>query len=129
MLGLKILVADDEDYITRVVAFKLTGAGYRVITAACGATALALARVHRPDLIITDLQMPSLSGLELCKAVFDDAVAIGERPTPSILLTARAHDLEDPANRPPPNLLRVISKPFSPRQLVLAVQEVLQEAA
>lgn len=129
MLGTKILIVDDEDYILRVVAFKLAGAGYRVTTACCGATGLAAARADRPDLLITDLQMPRLSGLELCQALCDDARRDGLKEIPSILLTARAHDLERSQTQPPPNLKKVISKPFSPRQLVLAVRELLEEAA
>lgn len=129
MLGTKILIADDEDYILRVVALKLTGAGYRVVTASCGATALSAARLDRPDLVITDLQMPRLTGLELCQTLHDEAVRDGQKQIPSILLTARAHDLERSQAQPPPNLKRVISKPFSPRQLVLAVKELLEEAA
>lgn len=127
MLGCKILVADDEDHVLRIVALKLRDAGYRVMTASNGDEALAVATTDRPDLLITDLQMPGLSGLDLCRALAgtsDDQL----KAVPSILLTARSHDLER-LGEPPGNLKRVISKPFSPRQLVAGVRELLREAA
>lgn len=129
MLGLKILLADDEDYILRVVAFKLRGAGYRVSTAPCGQSALELAHAEQPDLIITDHQMPGLTGLELCRTLQCEAVSSGKPAIPVILLTARAHDIELVNAEPPANLRRVISKPFSPRLLVVTVGEILTETA
>ena len=60
-----ILLADDEAHITHVVGAKLRGAGYAVLTARDGEEALAIAKEHRPEMIITDLQMPYMSGIEL----------------------------------------------------------------
>lgn len=127
MLGCKILVADDEDHVLRIVALKLRNAGYRVTTATDGNSALEAARLDRPDLLITDLQMPGINGLELCLAL-SGPDAEGSRPVPSILLTARIHDLER-LGPTPSNVRRVIAKPFSPRQLVEGVRELLGEAA
>lgn len=130
MLGRKILVVDDEDYILRVVEHKLTAAGYRVLTAPNGAAALGVARRERPDLLITDLQMPELSGVELLQQLNADAGVRSAPQTPAIILTARSHDLE--RNHPdnfPTNIRRIVSKPFSPRQLVGLVREILEEAA
>lgn len=124
MLGVKILIADDEDYILRVVSFKLRGAGYRVYTARDGESALAVARRDLPDLVITDLQMPGLSGLDLCRALAGDEHSPA---VPCLLLTARAHCIE--GLTPPPNLYRTVTKPFSPRQLLATVAEVLEEHA
>jgi CheY-like chemotaxis protein len=78
--------------------------------------------------LITDLQMPNLNGLELCTHLYSDAASAGLNPIPAILLTARSHDLESLGIAVPPNLKRIVSKPFSPRQLVLAVREVTGEA-
>ena len=124
MLGRKILVVDDEDHICRVVALKLRSAGYRVTTAADAEQAIQAAQVERPDLIITDYQMPGLSGVELCRAMEDSFTP----HIPSILLTARAYDLGG-RNPHPLSLKRVMSKPFSPRHLVATVRELLEEAA
>ncbi|MCK4627459.1 MAG: response regulator, partial [Sedimentisphaerales bacterium] len=63
----KVLVIDDEVHILHVIALKLRNAGYSVITSQDGRDGLELAQVELPDLIITDYQMPYLSGLELCK--------------------------------------------------------------
>jgi CheY-like chemotaxis protein len=120
MLGLKILVCDDEDYILQVVSMKLREAGYRVTCATDGPSALDSARRDRPDLLITDLQMPGFSGIELCRQLSLPLPT----PVPAILLTARAHFLEGVDL--PPNLKRVISKPFSPRQLIFCIRETLE---
>ena len=63
----KILVADDEAHILHIVSLKLRNAGYEVITAMDGEEALELCIAESPDLVITDNQMPYLSGLELCR--------------------------------------------------------------
>jgi CheY-like chemotaxis protein len=139
MLGLKVLVADDELHILQVVEYKLAAAGYRVFTAPCGQTALQVALTEQPDLLITDLQMPNMDGLELCRRLYEQSRGSGEgrsergeaaRDIPAILLTARSHDLDGAGGTSlPPNLRRIVTKPFSPRQLVTAVREITGEAA
>lgn len=124
MVGRKILVVDDEDHICRVVALRLSDAGFQVTTAPDVDSALAAAAQDRPDLVITDYQMPGRTGVDLCRelhATYGDGL-------PSILLTARMFDLHDAEMRPA-NLRRIMSKPFSPRHLVATVQELLSEAA
>jgi len=125
VLGKKILVVDDEDHIRRVVEFKLSAAGYRVSTAPDAESALVAAKLDRPDLLITDLQMPGASGLDLCRSLESETPA--GAPVPALLLTARNHELRDTSAHPS-NLKRVISKPFSPRNLVQVVRETLGEA-
>ena len=66
MSGKKILVADDEAHILHVVSMKLRNAGFEVITAVDGEEALELCTAEKPDLLITDYQMPLMTGLELC---------------------------------------------------------------
>ncbi|MEX0744383.1 MAG: response regulator [Phycisphaeraceae bacterium] len=116
-----ILVADDESHIVHVVTLKLQNAGYRVITAEDGEEALALALEHRPNLVITDFQMPFMSGLELCTQLKSD-----ERTaeTPALMLTARGFSLgRDVLEQT--NIAAVLSKPFSPRDVLARVQELL----
>ena len=120
-----ILVADDETHILHVVSLKLRNAGFIVITARDGQEALEMAQQEKPDLIITDYHMPQLSGLELCQRLKQDPATSG---IPAIMLTARGYQL-DPADTEQSGILRMLSKPFSPRQLLTTVNEVLQQAA
>lgn len=116
-----ILLADDEAHITCVVSHKLTGAGYSVVTARDGEEAFETACRVRPALIVTDLQMPRLSGLELAlklKATPDTAA------TPLIMLTARGYILDkDALSRT--NIRQVMAKPFSARDILKLVQDIL----
>ena len=120
-----ILVADDESHILNVVSIKLRNAGFRVLTARDGQEALEVARQERPDLLITDLHMPRLTGLELCRRLREDAVTA---PIPAIMLTARGYCLE-PQDTADSGVLCMLSKPFSPRQLLATVNDVLHRAA
>ena len=116
-----ILLADDEAHITCVVAQKLRSAGFAVATARDGEEAFELACRVKPSLIITDLQMPRLSGLEL-------ALRLKQTPataqTPLLMLTARGYILEqDSLART--NIRQVLTKPFSSREVLrLAVELV-----
>lgn len=117
MNTITVLLADDEPHITHVVSSKLRGAGMRVIVADDGEQALELALEHRPDIIVTDLQMPYLSGIELAHRL-----ALHERTAaiPLIMLTARgyvlnASEIEDT------NIRHMMSKPFSARELLKLV--------
>jgi CheY-like chemotaxis protein len=123
--GKTILVADDETHILHVVSLKLRNAGFIVITARDGQEALEMAQQEKPDLIITDYHMPQLSGLELCQRLKQDPATSG---IPAIMLTARGYQL-DPADTEQSGILRMLSKPFSPRQLLTTVNEVLEQAA
>lgn len=118
-----ILIADDETHILNVLSIKLKNAGYNVVTAQDGAEAYALACQSRPDMIITDYQMPSLSGLELCSKLQCDAMM---SHVPIILLTARGFSMseQDVASH---NIKRILLKPFSPREILSRVQELLGE--
>lgn len=116
-----ILLADDEAHITCVVSHKLTGAGYSVVTARDGEEAYETACRVRPALVVTDLQMPRLSGLELAlklKATPETAT------TPLIMLTARGYILDkDALGRT--NIRQVMAKPFSARDILKLVQDIL----
>ncbi len=119
-----IVVADDETHIRLVVAEKLRSAGYTVFEARDGEEALDLVHQHQPDAIITDLQMPYMSGLELCLRLAEEARASDTQPPPTILLTARGHVLE-PDQMAQTGIRRVIGKPFGVRELLEFVQTSL----
>ncbi len=124
MAGKSILVCDDEPHIVHVVATKLRNAGFDVVTAADGAEALDLAMRQPPDLVITDYQMPLLSGLELCAKLRGDPRL---QNIPAIMLTARGFSLHDD-DLQGTNIKKLLAKPFSPRGVLDTVREVLQAA-
>jgi two-component system alkaline phosphatase synthesis response regulator PhoP len=114
-----ILVVDDEPKIVKQARDYLERSGFRVVTAGDGKMALAQARHERPDLIVLDLNLPEMDGLDVCRALRR------ESDVPIIMLTARV----DEADR----LIGLelgaddyITKPFSPRELVARVRAVLR---
>ena len=116
-----ILVVDDELEIVKVVRAYLEQSGFRVLTASDGQQALAVFRREHPDLIVLDLNLPSLDGLAVCRAIRR------ESDVPIIMLTARVDEtdrligLEIGADD-------YIVKPFSPREVVARVRAVLRRA-
>jgi len=120
----KILIADDEAHILHVVTMKLSNAGYEVITAMDGEEALELCRSKKPDLLITDYQMPYLTGLELCKRLRQDEQTAR---IPVLMLTARGFDIES-HEMSEAGINDVISKPFSPREILRKVENLLENA-
>ena len=125
MQGKKILVVDDEAHITGVLSLKLVNAGFDVTTACDGEEALEIVEGNLPDMIITDLQMPYLSGIDLATRLKASERTAG---IPVLMLTARGYALsaEDLAAT---NIKEVLSKPFSPRHILARVQELLGEAS
>lgn len=115
-----VLCVDDESHILHVVSLKLRNAGYRVLTAEDGEEGLQAAFEHVPDLIITDFQMPFLTGLELC-------VELKKHPPtshiPVLMLTARGFSLGQ-EQLDQTNIVAVLNKPFSPRDVLARVQEL-----
>lgn len=120
----RILVVDDEVAILHVVALKLRMAGFEVRTAQDGAAGLELAQVEKPDLVISDYQMPKLSGLEMCQRLRQNPRTAD---IPAILLTARGFDLDESALQAA-GIGRCMSKPFSPREVLEAAEEFLETA-
>jgi len=120
-MSARILVVDDESHILHVLSLKLRKAGYDVITAGDGEEGLHVASAESPDLIITDLQMPYMTGIDLCRALTERSMTA---EIPVIILTARGYALseEDLAIG---NIKEVVSKPFSPRLLIQMVQSLL----
>lgn len=117
----KIVVVDDEPDALEVLGFKLKEAGYLPIFAKDGARAIIAARDDRPALIVLDLMLPEVDGLEVCKILRRD---LATSMIPIIMLTAKAAEMD-----------RVIglelgaddyvTKPFSPRELVLRIKKLL----
>jgi two-component system alkaline phosphatase synthesis response regulator PhoP len=116
-----ILVVDDEPEIVRLVRSYLEQDGYRVVTAYNGEDALYTARHEKPDLVVLDVLMPKMDGLEFTRRVRRD------QDVPIIMLTARAEEtdrivgLEMGADD-------YVTKPFSPREVVARVRAVLRRA-
>lgn len=120
-----VLIADDEPHIRHLVGAKLRSAGYHVIVASNGKDCLDLAREHRPALIVTDYQMPVLSGYEMSQQLAGDD---GTAHIPIILLTARGHKLT-PEELAATGIRLLIDKPFSPSDLMSQVRGMLAPAA
>lgn len=120
-----ILVVDDEPHIVEVVNDYLKQAGFRVLAARDGQTALTLARHEHPDLIVLDLMLPGgLDGLDVCRSLRQDP-ALAD--VPIIMLTARIEEMD--------RLIGLelgaddyVTKPFSPREVVARVRTVLRRA-
>ncbi|OPZ30949.1 MAG: Alkaline phosphatase synthesis transcriptional regulatory protein PhoP [Lentisphaerae bacterium ADurb.BinA184] len=118
-----ILVADDERDISELVEYNLTRSGFRVLCAASGEEALAVARQRAPDLIILDLMLPGVDGLDVCRALKSDPRTAG---VPIIILSAKGEEADIVAG------LELgaddyVTKPFSPRILVARVRAVLRK--
>ena len=116
-----ILVVDDEPKITRLARDYLEKSGFTVLTSGDGQQALTITRQERPDLIVLDLMLPGLDGLDVCRAIRR------ESDVPIIMLTARAEEADQ--------LIGLelgaddyITKPFSPRALVARVRALLRRA-
>ena len=120
----RILVADDEEYIVRVVSFKLESAGYEVVEAIDGADAWSKVRAGDIDLVLTDHQMPLMTGLELAGRIAADPAT---RHIPVIMLTARGFRL-DAEEIVASRIVELIAKPFSPRGLLDRIRETLESA-
>lgn len=121
MPELTILVCDDEPHIVHVVSTKLRNAGFEIITAADGEEAFEAASAAPPDLVITDYQMPLLSGLELCAKLRAEPRT---RDVPVIMLTARGFAM-NPEDLAGTNIQKVLPKPFSPREILGIVRTIL----
>lgn len=117
----RILIVDDEPSIRKIVSHALTDAGFEVLTADDGDSALSYVETENVDLVVLDLMLPGIDGLEVCKRIR------AERATPIIILSARGEELD--------KILGLelgaddyVPKPFSPRELVARVKANLRRA-
>ena len=118
----RVLIVDDDPDIQRLVSYNLSQAGFHVTTASSGRTALETVQKHPPDLIILDIMMPDIDGMEVCRTLRQRE---NSRRIPIIMLTARSEEID-----------RIVGfelgaddyvmKPFSPRELVLRVKSIFR---
>jgi len=125
MAGKKVLVVDDEIHIVHVVAIKLRNNGFEIVTAANGAEAFELVSSEKPDIIVTDFQMPVMTGLELVEKIRQNEAT---KDIPVILLTARNFAIED-KQKEDLQISDCLSKPFSPKELLRSIQDILHHKA
>ncbi len=121
----KVLVVDDEIHIVHVVAIKLRNNDYEVITAENGAEAFKLACEVHPDIVVTDFQMPVMTGLELVEKLRQTEET---KNTPVIMLTARSFAIED-EQKEKLQISECLSKPFSPKELLRSIEDILYDKA
>jgi len=119
MTGKRILVVDDDAKTVELVKLYLNRDGYRVLTAYDGVKALRLAREGHPDLIVLDLMLPGIDGLEICRTLR------AESDVPIIMLTAKTTD-QDKLTGLSLGADDYVTKPFSPRELAARVRTVLR---
>ncbi|OPX85645.1 MAG: Alkaline phosphatase synthesis transcriptional regulatory protein PhoP [Pelotomaculum sp. PtaB.Bin117] len=119
----RILVVEDEKNILELVRFNLEREGYQVLTALDGVRGLELARTEAPDLILLDVMLPEMDGLEVCLELRNDTMT---KSIPIIMLSARAEELD--------RMLGLemgaddyVTKPFSPRELSARIKNRLNE--
>src|SRR5580765_8395397 len=117
----RVLVVDDNVRTQEAIALYLRHAGYDVAVAATGPDALAVAAERQPDLIVLDLMLPGLSGLDVCRSLRERA------DVPIIMVTARTTE-EDKLEGLRSGADDYVTKPFSPRELVARVATVLRRA-
>ena len=117
-----VLVVDDEPDVIELLEFNLRNAGYDVFTAADGGEALKKAREVLPSVILLDVMLPEVDGLEVCKILRRDSATAG---IPIVMLTAKAAEID--------RVLGLelgaddyLTKPFSPRELILRVKNLLK---
>jgi two-component system phosphate regulon response regulator PhoB len=118
----RVLIVDDDPDIQHLVSYNLSQAGFDIVTATTGRKALESVQTHPPDLIILDLMLPDVDGVEVCRMLRQRE---SSRRIPIVMLTARSEEID-----------RVIGfelgaddyvmKPFSPRELVLRVKSIFR---
>jgi two-component system alkaline phosphatase synthesis response regulator PhoP len=118
----KALIVDDNVALARVTQFALTRAGFDAKIAGNGRKALELAQAETFDLVISDQQMPEMTGLELCRRL---RATVGYAHTPIVLLTAKGLELELPALQRELNISAIFPKPFSPSEVVSTACQLL----
>jgi two-component system, chemotaxis family, chemotaxis protein CheY len=121
----KALVVDDNVALARVTQFALTRAGFDARIAGNGRKALEFAQAELFDLIISDQQMPEMTGLELCRRLRATAEYVH---TPIILLTAKGLELELPTLQRELEISAIFPKPFSPSEVVSTACQLLNAA-
>ena len=118
----RILVVDDEPDVLELIVFHLEKENFKVAVAETGDMALKMARAHVPSLLVRDLMLPGINGLEICQLLKRDPKT---RDVPILMLTARAAE-EDRVRGLELGAHDYVTKPFSPRELILRVKNLLR---
>lgn len=121
-MGFRILVVEDEADLAELVAVTLRGAGHTVTVANNGAAAIAELRRKVPDLVVLDVMLPDVSGLEVCRRVRRDE---STSQLPILMLTAKGEEVDRVVGFEV-GADDYVSKPFSPRELVLRIEAILR---
>ena len=119
----KVLVVDDEIHIIHVVAIKLRNNGYEIISAENGSEAFELACREKPDIVVTDFQMPVMTGIELVEKLRKNEQT---KDMPVIMLTARSFAIEN-ERKQSLQISEFLSKPFSPKELLRSIEDILYQ--
>ena len=120
----RVLLCDDEIHILRAAEFKLKRAGYDVQIAGDGQEGWEAIEAQKPDILITDCQMPRLDGLGLVARIREHERT---RDLPILMLTAKGFELSSENLAEKWDVIDVIAKPFSPRELLGRVDAILSE--
>ena len=121
-MGFRILVVEDEADLAELVAVTLRGAGHSVTVANTGSAAIAEIRRKVPDLVVLDVMLPDVSGLEVCRRVRRDEATSA---LPILMLTAKGEEMDRVVGFEV-GADDYVSKPFSPRELVLRIEAILR---
>ena len=118
-----ILLVDDDPDLLKLISLRLTSAGYRVRTADSGETALATIAVERPAIVVTDLRMPGIDGLQLFHAIHRQHPAL-----PVIILTAHG-TIPDAVDATQRGVFGYLTKPFDSQELLKKVAVAIEASA
>jgi two-component system, OmpR family, alkaline phosphatase synthesis response regulator PhoP len=118
----RILLCDDEAHILRAAEFKFKRGGYEVYCASDGQEGWELVLQHRPDIVVTDCQMPRMNGLQLAERIKQTPETAG---LPVIMLSAKGFELSPADIRDKFGIRALLAKPFSPRELFQRVEATL----
>jgi len=124
--GQRLILCDDEVHILRAAEFKLTRAGFQVECANDGQEAWEAILRQRPDMLVTDCQMPRLNGLELIERVRNEPTL---KDLPIIMLTAKGLELGQSELSERWNVRAILGKPFSPRELLRTIESLLADTS
>jgi DNA-binding response OmpR family regulator len=118
----KVLLCDDEIHILRSAEITVQRAGYDVRTARDGQEAWEAIQQERPDVLVTDVQMPRMDGFELSRRIRENPAT---KDLPILMLTAKGFELAHQEIACKWNITEVLAKPFSPRELVRLIDQVV----
>ena len=120
-MSVRVMMCDDEIHILRAAEFKIARAGFDVRCAADGQEAWEAMQAERPDVLITDYQMPRMDGMQLIQRLRQEPAL---RDLPVIMLTAKGFEVSPQELAEKWGVLAVLSKPFSPRELLRLVESI-----